>query len=403
MKVLIADKFEQSGRDGLRAAGCDVVYEPDLKDDALAAALGVHAPSVLVVRSTKVTADMMAATDALGLILRAGAGYNTIDIAAASSRGIAVANCPGKNAVAVAELTMGLILALDRRIADNTTQLRAGKWNKKEYSKAAGLKGRTLGVIGVGDIGRAVIQRALAFEMHVIAWSRSLTPEKAEALGVDFAQSAMEVAEQCDILTLHVAAAPETRGLVDGRMLERMKPGAFLINTSRADVVDHAALAQAVRNRNLRVGLDVYPDEPPGGEADFSPAILEAGGVVYGTHHIGASTDEAQDAIAAEAVRVVATYAETGAILNCVNIETQSPAECQLVIRHYDKVGVLAGVLNRLREERISVQEMSNTIFKGARAAVATMRLDKRPQPQTLADIVAQKDDVIQLEVKDAL
>lgn len=401
MKVMIADKFEQSGLDGLKAAGCQVIFEPDLKDDALTAALKTHAPEVLVVRSTKVTSDMVHATDALGLILRAGAGYNTIDVEAASSRGIAVANCPGKNAVAVAELAMGLILSLDRRIADNTAQLRAGKWNKKEFSKAPGLKGRTLGVVGVGEIGKAVIQRALAFEMNVIAWSRSLTPAAAEELGVDYAQSIGEVAEQCDILTLHVAAAPETKGVINKSILDRMKQGAYLINTSRADVVDYGALATAIKEKNLRVGLDVYPDEPSSGEADFKPAIMECG-VVYGTHHIGASTDEAQEAIAAEAVRVVAAYAATGTVLNCVNIETQSPAECQLVIRHYDKVGVLAGVLERLRSEHISVQEMTNTIFKGAKAAVATMRLDKRPNPQTLTDIVAKKDDVIQLEVKDA-
>ena len=137
MKVLVADPFEASGLDGLRAAGCEVVHDAGLKDEALVAALAETGADVLIVRSTKVTAEMLDA-GALGLIVRAGAGYNTIDVAAASARGIYVSNCPGKNAVAVAELTMGLILALDRRIPDNVIELRAGRWNKKEYASGPG-------------------------------------------------------------------------------------------------------------------------------------------------------------------------------------------------------------------------------------------------------------------------
>src|SRR5690242_10439245 len=171
MKILVADQFEQSGIDGLRAAGCDVVYEPALKDDALAAALAESQADVLVVRSTKVTAPMMDA-GALALIVRAGAGYNTIDVAAASTRGIYVSNCPGKNAVAVAELAFALILALDRRVPDNVVDLRAGKWNKKEYAKAQGLQGLTLGLLGIGSIGQEVIRRAAGFGLNVIVWSR---------------------------------------------------------------------------------------------------------------------------------------------------------------------------------------------------------------------------------------
>jgi D-3-phosphoglycerate dehydrogenase / 2-oxoglutarate reductase len=400
MKVLIADKFEKSGLDGLKASGCNVIFEPDLKDDALTVALNSHDPSVLVVRSTKVTSDMVKASDGLALILRAGAGYNTIDVEAASARGIAVANCPGKNAVAVAELAMGLILALDRRIADNTAELRAGKWNKKEFSNAPGLMGRTLGVIGVGEIGRALIARAKAFEMDVVAWSRSLTPEAADELDVRYAKSVAEVAEQSDIVSLHVAAAAETKNLINAQVLAKMKAGAYLINTSRADVVDYDALANAVKEKNLRVGLDVYPNEPSAGVDQFRPAIFETGGVICGTHHIGASTDQAQEAIAAEAVRVVSTFNATGQVLNCVNIETQSAADCQIVVRHYDKVGVLAYVLDRLREVHINVQEMSNTIFQGSKAAVATMRLDKAPPAKTIADLVAKKEDIIQVQVK---
>src|SRR6186997_999411 len=158
-KVLVADKFERSGLDGLTAAGCEVVFEPDLKDEALTQAIAATGAEVLVVRGTKVTAPMLDA-GRLSLIVRAGAGYNTIDVAAASKRGIYVSNCPGKNAIAVAELAFALMLALDRRVPDNVADLRAGRWNKKEYSKAQGLFGRTIGLLGIGSIGREVIRRA---------------------------------------------------------------------------------------------------------------------------------------------------------------------------------------------------------------------------------------------------
>lgn len=139
MRVLVADKFEKSGIDGLKAAGCEVVYEPDLKDATLVEAIGRTGAEVLVVRSTQVTEPMLDA-GRLALIVRAGAGYNTIDVKAASKRGIYVSNCPGKNSVAVAELAFGMIIAMDRRIPDTVADLRAGKWNKKEYSKARGLQ-----------------------------------------------------------------------------------------------------------------------------------------------------------------------------------------------------------------------------------------------------------------------
>ena len=191
MRVLIADKFEQSGIDGLKAAACEVVYEPDLKDDALTAAIASSEADVLVVRGTKVTAPMLDA-GRLALVVRAGAGYNTIDVQAASRRGIYVSNCPGKNAIAVAELAFALILSLDRRVPDNVAELRAGRWNKKEYSKAQGLFGKTIGLLGVGSIGREVIRRAAGFGMPIVVWSRRfdgqqrpMTEEEARNLGIE--------------------------------------------------------------------------------------------------------------------------------------------------------------------------------------------------------------------------
>jgi D-3-phosphoglycerate dehydrogenase len=329
MKVLIADQFEPSGIAGLTDAGFEVVYDAALKDEALAAALRETGAKVLIVRSTKVTAEMMDGGD-LALIVRAGAGYNTIDVEAASARGIHVSNCPGKNAIAVAELTFGLILSLDRRIPDNVADLRAGRWNKKEYAKAAGLMGRTLGLLGFGSIAQEVAKRAQAFGMNIVVWSRRFedgAPVDFAAYGLDTdspvsrvtaALSPAVVADAADILSIHVALGPGTRGLVDAAVLARLRPGAFLINTSRAEVVDHDALATAVRERGLRVGLDVYPDEPTAGTAEYHLALLDEPGV-YGTHHIGASTEQAQEAVAAETVRIIRSFADTGHVPNLVN------------------------------------------------------------------------------------
>jgi D-3-phosphoglycerate dehydrogenase len=397
MKVLIADKFEASGIEGLRAIGCEVVYNPDLKDDALTTAVRDTQADVLVVRSTKVPAATLNA-GRLSLVVRAGAGFNTIDVKAASARGIYVSNCPGKNAVAVAELAFGLILALDRRIADNVIELRAGKWNKKEYGNARGLHGRTLGLVGLGQIGREMIPRARAFGMDVVGWSRNLTPTSAEELGIAFRQTIIEVAHDCDILSLHLALAPDTHGVVNADVFEVMKPGSYLINTARAELVDQAALAQAVKTKGLRAGLDVFPGEPATGTADFADDIVGLPNV-YGTHHIGASTDQAQEAIAAETVRIIRTFKETGDVPNVVNLADSTPATHLLVVRHHDRPGVLAHVLNAIKAANINVQRMENIVFEGARAAIARIELDGTLDPQTLERIRTGDGNVIELNL----
>lgn len=397
MLVLIADKFEQSGRDGLQALGCDISYEPDLKDEALVAAIAGVRPDVLVVRSTKVTEPMLD-LGSIKLVVRAGAGYNTIDVTSASKRGIYVSNCPGKNSIAVAELAFALILALDRRIADNVISLRRGEWNKKEFSKARGLFGRTLGLIGVGKIGQEMIPRANAFGMPVIAWSRSLTPERAAELGVEYRPTPLEVARESDVVSVHLALKPETRGLIGADFLAAMRDGAYLINTARGDVVDQPALIQAMRTRGIRAGLDVFAAEPTSGTAEFSDPFREEPNL-YGTHHIGASTDQAQEAIAAETVRIIREFKETGKVPNVVNLARQTPATHRLVVRHQDRPGVLASVLDAIKAEQINVQEMENIVFEGAEAAVARINLDKAPGGNTLERLRAENADIIELNV----
>jgi D-3-phosphoglycerate dehydrogenase / 2-oxoglutarate reductase len=397
MHVLIADKFEQSGRDGLQAIGCEVSYEPDLKDEALVEAIRRLKPDVLVVRSTKVSESAMEA-GALKLVVRAGAGYNTIDVAAASRRGIYVSNCPGKNSIAVAELAFALILALDRRVPDNVIALREGRWNKKEFSKARGLYGRTLGLIGVGQIGQEMIPRARAFGMHVIAWSRSLTPQRAEALGIEHKDSPQEVARGADILSVHLALKPETRGLVGADVFDSMRDGSLFVNTSRAEVVDQAALLDAMRTRGIRAGLDVYAAEPASAVGEFTDEIAREAGL-YGTHHVGASTDQAQEAIAAETVRIIQSFKETGKVPNVVNLAERTPATHRLVVRHRDRPGVLAHVLDAIKSAQINVQEMENIIFEGSEAAVARINLESEPPRETLERLQAENPDIIELDL----
>ncbi|MGH9938702.1 MAG: 3-phosphoglycerate dehydrogenase family protein [Blastocatellia bacterium] len=397
MKILIADKFEESGINGLKESGCEVVYNSDLKDDSLVEAIRDIQADVLIVRSTKVTGAMLAA-GRLSLVVRAGAGYNTIDVKAASARGIYVSNCPGKNSVAVAELAFGLILALDRRLPDNVAELRAGKWNKKEYGKARGLYGRTLGLIGLGQIGREMITRAKAFGMDVIGWSRNLTPESAAELGISFRQTIIEVAHDCDILSVHLALAPDTRGVINADVFEVMRPGSYLINTSRAEVVDQTTLKQAVKTKGIRAGLDVFASEPGGATGDFNDEIVTLPGV-YGTHHIGASTDQAQEAIADETVRIIAAFKETGKVPNVVNLADHTPATRLLVVRHQDRPGVLAYVLNEIKAANINVQRMENIVFAGAEAAIARIELDGALEPETVDRISAGNNDIIEINL----
>ena len=397
MKILIADKFEESGRIGLRTMGCEISFQPELKDDALVEAIAKEQPDVLIVRGTKVTEPMLAA-GALKLVVRAGAGYNTIDVAAASRRGIYVANCPGKNSIAVAELAFALILALDRRIADNVIALRAGQWNKKEFSKARGLFGRTLGLVGVGKIGQEMIPRAKAFGMPVVAWSRSLTAEKAEDMGVERKESPLDVARAADIVSVHVALKPDTKLLINSDFFSAMKDGAYFINTSRGEVVDQAALLQAIHAKGIRAGLDVFAAEPTSGVAEFTDEIGKEESV-YGTHHIGASTDQAQEAIADETVRIVKSFKETGQVPNVVNLAARTPATHRLVVRHRDRPGVLAQVLDAIKAEQINVQEMENIVFEGAEAAVARINLDKAPSGDTLDRLRAGNEDIIELDL----
>ena len=398
MNILIADKFPETAVEALRRLGHDVDLAPDLGANDLPAAVGGY--DVLVVRSTRVTAATIEAADRLSLVIRAGAGYNTIDWRAAAAEGVYVANCPGKNAVAVAELTMGLVVAVDRRIPDAVADLRAGRWRKKEYGRADGIAGRTMAIIGLGDIGAAVARRAHAFELRIAVEDKPGRAPAAlaliEELGITVFPDRNALLAAADMVTIHVPGGDATRHLVSADFLAAMKPGAVLINTSRGDVIDEEALLAAITAKGIRCGLDVYADEPPAGEAPFDSALARHPSV-YGTHHIGASTNQAQEAIAAEVVAIVEDFA-AGSVRNVVNLENHLPGTVTLAIRHKNRIGVLAAVLGVIRGAGLNVEEMHNRVFAGEEAAIATIQVRGDLAAPTV-DAIAEVDNVIGVSV----
>jgi D-3-phosphoglycerate dehydrogenase len=373
MRVLFADAVGESTVAELEARGHTCVVDPRLKAGDLPSSLGGF--DALVVRSTKVVGEVFEKADRLALVIRAGAGTNTIDTSAAAARGVLVANLPGRNAVAVAELTMGLLLAVDRRIVDCTVDLRSGRWNKKTYGAARGLYGSTMGILGLGSIGLEVAQRARAFGMDVLALAKPDRSERVRArveeLHIGMVESLPDLLPACDVVSLHLPSSPATAGLVDRSFLALMRPGAVLLNTSRGELVDEDALLEALEEQDLRAGLDVYADEPGSGSAEWTSRLAQHPRVV-GTHHIGASTQQAQDAIAAGVVEVIDAFVE-GETPNCVNLTPSRIGSATLTVRHLDRVGVLAHVLDRLSRDRLNVEHMQNRVFRGGDAAVATI------------------------------
>jgi D-3-phosphoglycerate dehydrogenase len=397
MRLLIADSLHPFAIEELRHLGVEVVYEPEIDSDSLPGAL--QNVGILVVRSKRVSEEAIAASSALNLIVRAGHGTGNIDVAAASARGIYVASCSGKNAIAVAELTMGLVLALDRRTPDAVAALREGRWEKGNFARADGLHGKAIGILGLGAVGREVLVRARGFGLQAHGWSRALYAHRARELGLIPAASPEELAAKVDILTVHLAANERTRGIVSREVLEALPPGAILVNTARSELVDWDALLEVAPRKKLRVGLDVYPDFPHVATAHFSPPGFESGVLWYGTPHIGAQTAQAQTAIAAETVRIVRSFLVEGSVPNVANVRAASRARFQIVVRHLDKIGSLANVLNVIKRHGINVEELTNNVFEGSAAACTRLNVVSRPTEACLAEIAAFKDEVLHVDL----
>lgn len=394
MKILCADALADDLLAPLREAGHDVVVESDLSVDTLPARIADLAPEVLVVRSTKVSAEAIAASTSLGLIVRAGAGTDNVDKDAASARGVYVSNVPGKNAIAVAELAMGLLLSIDRHLAVGDADLVAGQWNKGKYSKADGIYGKTLAIIGLGEIGFALAERANAFGMSVIALRKpgrsSASLARLRSAGITLVDTMDELLVAANVVSLHVPKAPETTGMVDAEFLSKMQDGAILLNTSRGEVIDGDALIAAMDSQGIRAGLDVWPDEPSGKTGEWESPLAKHPNVV-GSHHIGASTQQAQNAVASGTVEVINAYL-AGRISNCVNMVAESTGCAVLTVRHLDRVGVLAKIFETLRTAGMNVQQMENQLFTGSIAAVASINLLSEPPEDVLAAIEADAD-----------
>lgn len=377
MKVLVADKFPEHYLQQMRDLGLDVIFAPKLGENDLPA--NIKGIDILVVRSTNVNAETIKQSDSLNLIVRAGAGVNNIDIAAANQKGVYVANCPGKNSVAVAELAIGLMIALDRRIPDNVIDFKAGKWNKAEYSKAEGLLGKNLALIGVGNIGKEVAHRALALGMNVYGKDIS----RIEGVAIKDFSEMDQILPVADVISIHLPLTSETRHLFNKEMFSYVKPGAILINTSRAEIVDEEALVEAVKTKGIKVGLDVFKDEPEGKAGQVCSPLQELGNV-YVTHHIGASTEQAQNAVAEETVKIIKDFIKSGVIAHWVNRAKKTDAQYQLVIKHFDRPGVLASIFDVLKEGHINIEEVENVIFEGGIAACCTMKINKAATSEML-------------------
>lgn len=375
MRILLADRFPVPQLEKLNRRGYDVRYEPELGAEELRHSIANV--GILVVRSTPVSSEAIEAADELGLIVRAGAGTNTIDTGAASDRAIYVSNVPGENSVAVAELTMGLILALDRQIPDNVTELRQDNWRKARFAMARGLKGRRLGIIGMGAIGIEVATRARSFGLNILALDRPERPDEVAELltdlGVQLYDDLPSMLADCDIVTIHVPSSPETAGMVDADFLGHLPDGAYLVNTARADLIVEEDLLRAIDGKGILAAIDVHRDEPDTGEASFASSLARHPNV-YGTHHIGASTEQAQEAIAKQVVKIIDNYVR-GGVRNVVNLAEPMAHTTVVGIRHVDKVGVLSRVFAVLRGADINVEHMENHVFAGANAATAVLNL----------------------------
>ena len=385
MKVLIADSLPDKYIQKLKNYDLEVIVEPKLGADDLPDA--IKDADILVVRSTVVNAKTIENAQNLNLIIRAGAGYNNIDVSAANKKGVYVANCPGKNAIAVAELAMGLILSLDRQIPDNVSDFKNGKWNKAKYSKGKGLYGKTIAIVGLGNIGKEVAIRARAFGMSVYG------KDVSRIEGVDYKDFSEfdQVLPFADVVSLHLPSTPSTKGLFDDKMFSYMKDGAYFINTSRPGVVNEDALIKAVKEKGIRAAIDVFNDEPEHKSGDVSSKLQDVEGI-YVTHHIGASTEQAQNAVADEVVNIIKDFINSGMIEHWVNRANITDSHYQLVVKHYDKPGVLASILDNLKLGKINIEEVENIIFEGGMVACCTLKLKEAATEEMLKNIRTNPD-----------
>jgi D-3-phosphoglycerate dehydrogenase len=351
LKIVVADDLPESALELLRAEG----WQIDARTGRSAADLAkdlADADGLLVRSATKVTKELLAAAGHLRVIGRAGTGVDNIDVAAASGRGVLVVNAPGANSISVAEHACALMLALARMVPAADQAMKAGKWEKKRFLGNE-LRGKTLGIAGLGRIGQEVAIRARAFGMKIVAHDPFISREIADGLGVELL-SFDDICSVADYLTLHLPSTPETKHLFNDARFARVKPGIRIINTARGELIDEAALRRALDSGAVAgAGLDVFEKEPP---ADWSLAQLSQ---VVATPHIAASTEEAQELVGLDTAAAVRDFLRDGVVRNAVNFPSVHPEELQRLqpwIRLADNLATIVTQMGAARVETIALR-----------------------------------------------
>ena len=351
MKIVIADDLPRSAADLLRAEGWEVDARPARPGDQLKHDLA-DADALVVRSATKVTADVIAAAPRLRVIARAGTGVDNVDVPAASARGIVVMNAPGANSISVAELAIGLMLALARHVPAADAAMKQGRWEKKKFVGEE-LRDKTLGLAGLGRIGQEVARRARAFGMRVVAHDPFIAAHVAEDLGVELV-TLDEVFARADYVSLHLPSNEATRNTVNAGRLARSRKGIRIVNTARGDLVDETALADAIeRGQVAGAALDVFAVEPP------PDSRLQTLPQVIATPHIAASTREAQELVGEETATALRDFLRDGVIRNAVNFPSVSPEEfvrLQPYLALAERLGAVLAQMNTGRIDRLGVR-----------------------------------------------
>lgn len=402
-RVMICDKLEQEGLDYLRQTGIEVDNRPGLTGEDLKAAL--RAADGAIVRSgTRITADLIEQPGKLRALVRAGVGVDNIDVPAATRKGIVVMNTPGGNTLSTAEQTLALLFALVRHTPAADLSLKQGKWERTKFTGSQ-LAGKSLGVIGLGRIGRAVAQRALAMEMTVIGYDPLLTADRIAQYGIEPSATIDQLLTQCDILTLHVPLTPETKNLIGAREINLMKKGARIINCARGGLVSEEALSIALESGHLAgAACDVFVQEPPPKE---HPLLKQPNFI--GTPHLGASTTEAQRSVSIEAAQLLSDYLLKGQIQAAVNTAAIDKAELKELRHYFDmayRLGQFIGQVQPGGVKRITLTyrgEVAKRTTKHLTAAFAVGLLEQRlDEPVNLvnAELLAQERGIVLVEQK---
>jgi D-3-phosphoglycerate dehydrogenase len=383
-RVLVKEKIADSGVDLLRE-NFDVDLGIEMDDAELAEKIGEY-DAILIRSATKLTPELIGRADRMKVIGRAGTGVDNVDIPAATKRGIIVANAPDSNSVAAAEHTLALALALFRNVPQAHGSLIAGRWDRALF-KGSELYGKTLGVIGFGRIGQLVAKRAQAFEMDVLAFDKFVSAERFKDLGVEGVETAEELYERADLLTIHLPKTPETVDWIDAEAIAAMKSGMRIVNCARGELINLDALIDGLESGQVKgAALDVFPEEP------FTEHPIFSRDDVVVTPHLGASTSEAQDRAGTDTAEQVTAALTGGVVTNAVNIASVSPAAMEALapfVPLCQTLGQVAAGLNPGIIDRVDAD------FRGSVAAHDTRLLTVAVQAGLLSGHTAEAVNLV--------